>query len=319
MIVRTRASAICRSDMSIYHGNPVLGEQRTGHDLRVPGHEAAGDVVAVGEAVTNVKIGDRVASYLAVGDPNDPYGSRGYLMLTPNWQCFGFDIDGGDADYFLLPEANCLPLPDQLTYPAGAVATDMVGTQYFTQKRLGVCPGSTVAVVGLGPMGAAAVMIAKAHQATVIAIDVLQSRLDHATALGADHRINSASLNFADAIHTLTDGHGADYVIECSGNPNAQTTALDAAAKLGSIAYVGESPATTISPSGQMIHKQLTLIGGWYFPRTEWNNIVAYILDHNLDIEQLISHRFTIDQAPDAFVAFDQRTTEKAVFIWPTS
>lgn len=317
VLVKTRASAICRSDMSIYYGTPVLGGVRTGDDLRVPGHEAAGIVVAVGAEVTAVAPGDRVASYLAVGDSADPYGARGYLMLTPGWSCFGFDIDGGDADYFLLPEQNCLPLPDGLSFEAGAVATDMIGTQYFTQKRLGVRAGSAVAVIGLGPMGSAAIMIAKAHGATVIAVDVLQSRLDHALGLGADHAVNSAETDFAEAVFALTGGHGADFVVECSGNSGAQSKALDAAAKLGAVAFVGESQATTINPSEQMIHKQLTLIGGWYFPRPEWDGIIAFVLEHGLDIERLISHRFSLEQAADAFTAFDQRLTDKAVFVWP--
>jgi L-iditol 2-dehydrogenase len=317
VLVRTKASAICRSDMSIYHGDPVLGQQRSGDGLRVPGHEAAGIVEAVGSAVSEISVGDRVASYLAIGNVEDEYGAKGYLMLTPNWQCFGFDVDGGDADYFLLPETNCLPLPDQLSFAAGAVATDMVGTQFFTQKRLGVGSGSVVAVIGLGPMGSAAVLVAKAHGAVVIAVDVLESRLVHAMELGADHLINSAESDFPELIRSLTGGSGAHFVIECSGNSQAQTSALDCAAKLGAVAYVGESKATTIHPSDQMIHKQLTLIGGWYFPRHEWNNITSFIVDKQIDVEKLISHRFYIEQAPEAFAAFDRRETDKAIFIWP--
>ena len=316
VLVQTRASAICRSDMSIYYGNPVLGEQRRGDELRVPGHEAAGVVVAVGSQVRAIAVGDRVASYLAVGDHSTALGAQGYLMLTPGWECFGFDIDGGDADYFRLPEANCLPLPDELSYEAGAVATDMIGTQYFTQKRLGVSAGSTVAVIGMGPMGSAAVLVARAHQARVIAVDVLPSRLDSAAALGATDTVNSAETDFPAAIADLTGGRGADFVIECSGNPAAQTKALDAAAQLGRIAYVGESPSTTISPSAQMIHKQLTLIGGWYFPRTAWEEIADFIVRHQLDVEALISHRFPLADAEFAFRAFDRRETEKVVFTW---
>lgn len=314
VLVRTRASAICRSDMSIYYGNPIVG---SGSDeLIVPGHEAAGEVVAVGPHVTGVKVGDRVAGYLAVADASGVFASQGLPMLDPGWKCFGFDVHGGDAEYFVLPERNCLPLPDSLSYKAGALLTDMVGTQYSTQKRLGVSGRHTVAVIGLGPMGAAAILVAKGLGARVIAVDVLDSRLDQATSLGADALINSATTDAVAAIGDATGGRGADIVIECSGNPRGQNTALDAAARRGAVAFVGESRATEINPSDQIIRKMLTVIGGWYFGLGEWDEIVRFVEDRSLPVEKLISHEFSIEQAEEAFAAFDRRETEKAVFIW---
>jgi L-iditol 2-dehydrogenase len=316
VLVRTMASAICRSDMSIYYGNPLLGGAPTGDIHVIPGHEAAGIVTEVGSAVRNVKIGDRVAGYLAVGDEYSEYGSQGYFMLDPDWKCFGFDLDGGDADYFVLPEGNILPLPDDISFKAGAVLTDMVGTQYSTQKRLGVSARHTVAIVGLGPMGAAAILIAKAFGARVIAVDVLGSRLEQARGLGADDLVNSANDDAVTTIRKLTGGRGADVVIECSGNPVGQNVALDAAAKLGAVAFVGESRATEIHPSDQIIRKLLTIVGGWYFPRGEWDEIVRFVQDQKIPVEKLISHEFSLEDAEEAFGAFDRRETEKAVFVW---
>ena len=238
-------------------------------------------------------------------------------MLDPEWKCFGFDIDGGDADYFVLPVGNILPLPDDISFKAGAVLTDMVGTQYSTQKRLGVSARHTVAIVGLGPMGAAAVLIAKAYGARVIAVDVLDSRLEQARQLGADDVVNSSSGDAVARIQDLTNGRGADIVIECSGNPAGQNTALDAAAKLGSVAFVGESRATEIRPSEQIIRKLLTIVGGWYFPRGEWDEIIRFVQDRAIPVERLISHEFSLEDAEEAFGAFDRRETEKAVFVWP--
>ena len=100
------------------------------------------------------------------------------------------------------------------------------------------------------------------------------------------------------------------------GPPRAQAGALDIAAKLGRVAFVGESQAVEINPSEHMIHKQLTLIGGWYFPRTVWNDIVQFVTEHEIAVEALISHRFGIDEVREAFEAFDNRLTDKAVFIW---
>jgi L-iditol 2-dehydrogenase len=316
VLVRTAASAICRSDMSIYYGNPLLPGTATAVSPVVPGHEAAGVVEAVGAAVRGIRVGDRVASYLAVGNPLTENGLRGYPMLDDGWECFGFDLDGGDAEYFVLPEYNALPLPDGISFRAGAVMTDMIGTQYSTQKRLGVSAAHTVAVFGLGPMGAAAVLIAKAHGARVIAVDVLDSRLTQATSLGADHTVNSADTAAVDRIRELTGNRGADVVIECSGNPHAQNDALDAAASLGAVAFVGESRAAEIKPSDQLIRKLLTVIGGWYFARHEWDEIVRFVTERSIPVEALISHEFSIEQAEEAFGMFDRRETEKAIFVF---
>lgn len=316
VLVKTKASAICRSDMSIYYGNPIVGGNEADTGQFVPGHEAAGVVTAVGSSVTGVVVGDRVAGYLALGCGHCEYCATGYLMLCADWKCFGFDLDGGDAEYFVLPERNVLPLPDSLSFKAGAVMTDMIGSQYHVQKQLGVDGSKTVAIVGLGPMGSAAVLIAKAFGARVIAVDVLDSRLQLATELGADVVINSKNTDAVARIRELTRGRGAEITIDCSGNPAGQNTALDAAAKQGFVAFVGESRATEVRPSDQLLRKLLTVVGGWYFPIGDWPEIVRFVEDKAIPVEKLISHEYDIEDADKAFGAFDRRETEKAVFVW---
>lgn len=316
VLVKTMASAICRSDMSLYYGNPIVGGADASAGVNVPGHEAAGVVVQVGDAVTHTAVGDRVAAHLAIGCGHCEYCATGYSMLCAEWKCFGFDTNGGDADYFVIPERNVLPLPDSVSFRAGAVMTDMVGSQYSVQKNLRVNGRHTVAVIGLGPMGSAAVIVAKAFGARVIAVDVLDSRLAQASELGAAEIINSLNTDPVEAIRALTGGRGADICIDCSGNPAGQNSALDAVAKLGAVAFVGESRKTEINPSDQFLRKLLTVVGGWYFPTGEWAEIVRFVEDKKVDVEALISHEFSIEQAEEAFGAFDRRETEKAVFIW---
>jgi threonine dehydrogenase-like Zn-dependent dehydrogenase len=317
-LIRTRASAICRSDMGLYIGNStIVGGEGAGTGLVVPGHEPAGEVVAVGEGTQWVKVGDRVAGYLPIGCGHCEHCRAGYFMLCPDWKCVGFDVDGGDADYHLLPERNCLLLPDEISFVGGAVMTDMIGTQYHTQKVLGVNAATTVAVFGLGPMGAAAVMIASAFGARVIAVDMLDARLDMATKLGAAEVINNGRDDARQRIRELTADRGVEIAIDCSGAPPAQNTALDVAAKRGAVAFVGESRSTQINPSDQIIRKLLTVVGGWYFPVNEWDEICRFVLQHQVPVESLVTHQFSIDDAAEAFRAFDARETEKAVFIWP--
>ncbi len=317
VLIRTRASAICRSDMGLYVGSStIVGGEDAGTGLVVPGHEPAGEVAAVGAGVEGLAIGDRVAGYLPIGCMRCEHCRAGYTMLCADWKCVGFDVDGGDADYHLLPATNCLPLPDKVSYVAGALMTDMVGSQHHTQKVLDVRGGKTVAVFGLGPMGAAAVLVAKAFGAAVVAVDLLPERLDLARRLGADDTVNSSDSDPVVAIRDLTGGRGVDVAIDCSGAPPAQNAALDIAAKRGAVAFVGESRKTGINPSDQIIRKLLTVTGGWYFPLYEWAEICRLVVDHAMPVESLVTHRFGIEDAGKAFAMFDRRETEKAVFVW---
>lgn len=318
VLVRVQASALCRSDMSLYDGVPVVGSGAPPGRI-IPGHEAAGDVVSLGDGATDLAVGERVAIYLALGCGRCAACRRGYLMLCPTWRCLGFDVDGGDAEYVVVPATNCLPIPDMMSYEVAAVSTDMIGTQYSTQKRLGVSGAGTVAVFGLGPMGAAGVLVAKARGARVIAIGRAGGRLELAETLGADAVVDAESPDVVNQLRAATRGAGVDMAIECSGNPVAQNAALDATRALGSVAFVGESRSTTINPSDQFLRKMLTVIGGWYFATWEFPKITRFIEDHDLPVARLISHRFELSDAAEAFALFDARQTNKVVFVPSTT
>lgn len=312
-VVAMRASAVCRSDMSLYNGDPIVGGDSAGAGTVIPGHEPSGEVVAVGSDVDGLEIGDRIAAFLGIGCGRCEWCLLGERMLCTEWQCLGFDLDGGDAEYFVIPAINAMRLRDDISFEVGALLTDMVGTQYHTQKRLNVNGADTVAVFGVGPMGGAAVMVAAAHGARVIAVDLLDERLDMARALGADETVR-ADENTVDRLRELTGGRGVEVAVDCSGAPIAQNNALDAAARKGRVAFVGESRSTTINPSDQMIRKTLTVIGGWYFPLWEFDEIQRFASWHELPVETLITHRFELEDAADAFDMFNRRETEKAIF-----
>ncbi len=317
VLVKSRASAICRSDMGLYSGAyAVVGGAAAGKGLIVPGHESAGEIAEVGSGVTHLSPGDRVAIHLAFGCGHCSYCLTGYTMLCKTWKCLGFDVDGGNADYVLAPAINALPLPAELSFAAGSVMTDMIGSQYALQKKLHVAGDKRVAIIGLGPMGSAAALVAHGLGAEVIAIDILADRLEFAKTLGAHHVINSKDGDAREEIADLTHGEGVEVAIDCSGAPVGQNLALDIAGKLGSVAFVGESSKTEINPSDQIIRKLLTVVGGWYFPLGTWSEIVDFVLSKKINVEALITHRFDLSEAEVAFAKFDRRETEKAVFIW---
>jgi threonine dehydrogenase-like Zn-dependent dehydrogenase len=308
VLIRVRASAVCGSDMSAFRGDPVVGGAREGGII--PGHEIAGEVAELGPGVSGLSVGDRVAVYLAVGCMRCAYCRRGYLMLCPDSRIIGFQRPGGDAEFTTVPAINCMPLPDDFNMVQGAVATDMFGTQFSAQERLSVSGTDSVLVFGLGPMGAAAVAIAKARGAHVIGVDPVEARRELGARLGADQLIPFDDVH----LNEIAARGGVDVAIECSGKQEAVNAALDAVRPFGRVALVGESRHAEIRPSDQLIRKLTTLIGAWYFPIWQFQAILEFASARRIPLETIVSHRLTLDDAPDAFEMLRTRSADKMVF-----
>jgi L-iditol 2-dehydrogenase len=313
VVIRTRASAICRSDMSLYRGAPIVGSRDEVVPV-IPGHEAAGEVAALGPGVSHLAEGDRVACHLAIGCGHCEQCFAGYWMLCRRWQCLGFDVDGSDAEYFAVPARNCLPLPDSLSYVGGSILTDMVGTQFDLQRETGIHGGSRVVIIGLGPMGCAGVMVGHALGATVIGVDPLAARRERATRLGAAAVV--APEEFGSLSGSGLLGEGGDVAVDCSGSADGQILALNCVHQRADVVFVGERTSTTIDPSNQIIRKLTRVRGGWYFPRWRYEELAAFVVDRDLPLESLVSTASSLEDAAEAFRAFDARETEKTVFVF---
>ena len=309
VLIRVRASAVCGSDMSAFRGDPVVGGSQNGGII--PGHEVAGEVAELGAGVSSLAVGDRVAIYLAIGCMRCEYCRRGYLMLCARCEIIGFHRPGGDAELIVVPAINCMPLPDEFTAAQGAVVTDMFGTQFSAQARLGVSGTDSVLVFGLGPMGAAAVAVAKARGAHVIGIDPVAGRRELGEKLGADEVLAFDEEELRDVV---ARAGGVDVVIECSGNAGAVNAALDAVRPFGRVALVGEAREVPIKPSDQLIRKLTTVIGAWYFPIWQFDAIINFMMRRQVPVESIISHRLSLDDAPEAFEMLRSRSAEKMVF-----
>jgi propanol-preferring alcohol dehydrogenase len=211
VVVRVRASALCGSDL---HGlyQPPGGSPVT------PGHEFAGEVVAVDRA-TRVRPGDRVAVHAAPGCGVCRFCRMGAPIYCPDANTLGFARDGGDATYALVPERACLPLPDSVSFDVGALIGDGVGTPYHAlHKAGGVRGGQLLGVFGLGPVGLGATMLGVYFGATVVGVDVNAERLALARSLGATHTINPRDGDPIAAIRDLTGGRGLAVAMECAGS-----------------------------------------------------------------------------------------------------
>jgi len=316
VLIRMKASALCRSDLHRYHGTTIFDAEDEESARITPGHEPCGIVEELGEEVTKVKKGDRVALYLGLGCGVCPDCLAGNIMLCTEFQCIGFAVNGAHADYMTIPEENCLLLPEKMDYITGALATDVGGTLYTACKRLGLNGTKTVSIIGCGPMGSGGILMAKGFGAQVIAVDTDEKRLEMAKELGADYVINPLKEDSLVKTKELTHGSGADAVIVAAGGNIPVQTALDSVRSQGQVALIAESNEATIDPSNQFLRKMVEMKGCWYFNRADWEEIAGFIVDRDIALNKISSHTFPISEAEKAFPLFDSGQTQKVVFVW---
>ena len=308
VVVKMGASGICGSDLHPYRG----AQPRT----NISGHEPCGSVAALGPGVVGARVGDRAMVHHYSGCMRCKYCRTGYYQLcVEGHKTYGLGSHGGNADYLLIPAECLVPLPDELSYADGAAIACGTGTAYMAVKRLDVSGRDTLAVYGQGPVGLSATLLAKAMGARVIAVDVSEARLELAKGLGADVVISPKDGDPVRAIRELTHGEGADATLDCTGNATARAQTVRSARVFGRACFVGEGGTVSLEPSPDIIHRHLTLYGSWTFPTVGLEECARFVVDRGVNLEKLITHRFRLDQAEEAFRLFDQGATGKCVFV----
>jgi propanol-preferring alcohol dehydrogenase len=307
VVVRLEAAAICGSDLHALY-------ERAGEKRWIPGHEAAGVVVAV-DRPRFLQVGDRVCTS-AVSPCGRCYMCRaGYTIYCRAAQgVYGFTLDGVHAEYARLSEGSLLPLPDSMTFEQGCLVLDPVGTPYHAYKRIGANATHVVGVFGLGPMGLGAVCVGAALGARVIGIEPITYRRDLARKLGAVATLDPAQGDVVNQLKDLTKGYGLDRAMECSGRADALHAALDVVRPFGHVAIIGENAEAKVRPSDHFCRKEITLSGSTCFPMGEFDEIVR-LFARGLPAAEMITHRFTVDQAAEAYAAFAAGNTGKVVFV----
>ena len=313
VVLKMMASGLCGSDLSRYR----MPSDRLGSTLFVAGHEPCGVVAEVGANVDSVKVGDRVMMHHYTGCNKCSMCRIGYTqMCLAHHEVYGSTADGGHQDYLLCPASTCVPLPDSLSFEEGAAVSCGTGTAFHAVKRLGISGVDTLAVFGQGPVGVSATMFGKAMGARVIAVDVIEERLALSAELGADVVIDASKDDAESIIRELTDGEGADATLDATGIPDVRINAVDSARYWGRVCFVGEGNTTTFDISAQIIHKQLTIYGSWTFSLAGLAEAANFVVNRNVPLNKLITHRYNLDQADEAYKLFDTGRTGKPVFLW---
>jgi len=303
VLLRMKSSTICGSDIrAIYREH--LGKGPEGYQDKICGHEPCGQIVKCGPGLRRFKEGDRVIVYHISGCGVCNDCRRGYMIscTSPYRRAYGWQRDGGMADYLLAEEKDLVALPDSLTYTDGAQVACGFGTVYEGLEKIGICGDDAVLVVGLGPVGLASCMLAKAMGANmVIGVDTVQERIDIAK---TKNLVDAAFLSDAEAldkIKELTGGHGTEKSVDCSGNTYGRQLAIRAARKWGKIVFIGEGGTVEFNPSPDIIHEQKTIYGSWVTNIWRMEELVERLVRWNIHPEELVTNRFTLDHAQEAY------------------
>jgi threonine dehydrogenase-like Zn-dependent dehydrogenase len=305
VLIRMKASTICGSDIRcIYHEH--LGKGPEGYQPGViAGHEPSGQIIRVGPGCRRFRENDRVIVYHISGCGVCNDCRRGYMISCTSEKyrrAYGWQRDGGMAEFLLAEEKDLVYLPDELSYLDGAQVACGFGTVYEGLEKIGVSGNDAVLVTGLGPVGlATAALCRKLGAARVIGIDVVEERLELAQRLGlCDEVFVSGPDNVAD-VRTLTGGQGVERAVDCSGNPIARATAIRATRKWGRIVFIGEGGKVEFNPSGDMIHDQKTLFGSWVTSIWRMEELVERLVRWKLHPADLVTHRFPLSKAAEAY------------------
>jgi threonine dehydrogenase-like Zn-dependent dehydrogenase len=324
VVLAMKASGMCGSDLHAYRAPrqggaaAALGLGGRGGPV-IAGHEPCGAVVARGPGVppAAAPVGQRVMQHHYKGCGACVHCRTGWSQLCrAGLVVYGITGHGGHADYLVCPASTLVPLPDELSFEEGAAISCGTGTAYQALARLGVSGRDTLAVFGQGPVGLSATLLGTAMGARVIAVDLAAERRALATAFGAEIALDPRADDPVAALHALTRGEGVDVALDCTGHPEARLQAIRSARTWGRVGLVGEGGSLTLDVSQHLLRRQLTVHASWTFSTTVQAECARFVVDRRVPLGRLLTHRFALDGAAEAYRLFDTQTTGKGVFVF---
>ena len=282
------------------------------YDDVIAGHEPSGQVVQVGEDVLDFKEGDRVVVYHIQGCGYCDECKKGFFIncQNPERRAYGWQRDGALAEYMVADVSTCIHLPDFLTYEDGAMIACGFGTAYQGLLRANVSGRDRVLVMGLGPVGQAALILAKAMGAETIGVDISEERLEMAKKIGAD-QVLLGDDDVVQKVMEYTDGKGVEVAVDCSGSSIGRHRCLEAARMWGNVVFLGEQGTVTFEPSPLLLHKNLTLHGSWVTSVGNMERLVEFLDRKKIHPSQIITHRYPLSRTEEAYRVFATGKTGK--------
>jgi 2-desacetyl-2-hydroxyethyl bacteriochlorophyllide A dehydrogenase len=313
-IVRIEATGVCGSDLHIFHGRVQI---EPGFTI---GHEYVGTVIAAGDAVTRVAVGERVLGCFQTACGTCFFCRRGLYHRCVESRTFGHgatlgSLQGTQAEMALVPRANLVlrRVPERMSSDVALFAGDVMGTGFHAVDASGLRPGDVAAVLGLGPVGLCAVQAAKAAGAAhVFAIDTVPERLSVAESFGAQP-LHLVEQDVRAAVRAATEDRGVDVCVDAVGDPKVLESAIRLTRACGSIQCIGVYAERAEVHLGLLWLKALTLRGGHANVLGHVDRVLAMLSAGVLDPTALVTHHMELEDAPEAYAVYDRREALKIV------
>jgi threonine dehydrogenase-like Zn-dependent dehydrogenase len=305
LLLRVERTAICGSDLHLYHGPMTI----PGVHL---GHEFVGTVEDLGSAVTTVAKGDRVLVSAVIGCGRCAACRAGDVGTCWNdgTKVFGtsLDLHGGQAEAVAVPaaDASVVRIPEGITTEQAVLLTDILPTGYLGAQRADITPGDVVVVIGLGPVGVFALQCAQLYgPSRILAVDMVPDRLARAEQLGAEP-IDASHGSTVAQVYEATGGRGAPSVIEAVGADQSITDAIMCAAPGGTISVVGVNLNLGFAfPMPVALMKRLTFRVTLASIPTTWPALFPLVQTGAIRPEEVFTHQLGLSDAAEAYRIFD--------------
>ena len=292
--IKVKRVGICGSDMHIYHGTNPLATYP-----RIVGHEVTGEIVEVGSSVSKVVVGDRV-----VIEPihycGECYACKsGRPNVCKEVTVFGVHEDGGMREFIVLPEKQLHKVDVAIDWDEAVMAEPYtIGAQAVWRGNVG--EGQTVFIQGAGPIGITVLKMAKLRGATTIISDLTNERLVFAKENGADYTINPSEVDAVEKINEITNGEGANVVIDAVGMPATFELSVEVASPAGYAVVLGFNETPSAIAQMLITKKELTIVGS-RLQTNQFEKVVALINEEKLTHNGLVTHKFNVEQVKEAF------------------
>ncbi len=284
--IAVKAAGICGTDIHIYD------DEYASRPPVILGHECAGQVVEIGDDVTDVRVGARVTALpFAVTCGRCRYCRQGQPSLCPERLSFGSGVHGAFAPYLVISASLVRSLPDNVDFDSGALTEPLACCVKAVTESTVIRAGDVVLVTGPGPIGLLAGQLAKAQGATVIMVGtgVDSQRLELARTLGIDYTFQVESDEVDSAVNDLTGGQGVDVLLECAGVPAAIRMGLSLVRKRAQITQMGLFGRPFELDYEQIVYKDIRLVGSFASSISSWDRALTLLRQGVIQVAPLIS------------------------------
>jgi L-iditol 2-dehydrogenase len=318
ILVKVESASICGTDLRIFHGNHRMYQPGT---VRIPGHEVVGSIAEVGSEVNNYSVGQRVFCAPNTGCGHCLQCITGNNNLCANYDAIGVTSDGGFAEYVRIPansvqQGNVIPVGGSVD-PAVAALMEPFACVLRGQNALHMKPGEVVLVMGAGPIGVMHAKLAKSRGAgRVVVSEPIRERAAQARRMGADRVVDPTSEDLRTALNEETQGRGADVIIVAAPAHAAQESALELAAISGRINFFGGLPKDRpmINFDSNLVHyKELVITATTACSTADCWQATQIVNSGLVDLSAVVSQRFPLKDALNAFAAAEDRKSLKVV------